>query len=137
MSVVPVDLDVEQVGKAWLRIDAAVGQLDVNGHMPVLDAQFGDPPLVVEYVALAGLKDDVDGVLADDRRKRPGGRADQIADGENGKPDPSVDRRTDFGVAEIDFRLVERRLRRQHIGLRYSPRRPRAGRPWLAGCSGC
>jgi len=90
----------------------------VNGRLRVLDAGFGEPALVVDYIALAWLKDDIDGVLPDDRRKRPGRRADQIAHGENGNPDPSIDRRTDFRVTEINFRLVELRLRRQHTGLR-------------------
>src|SRR3984893_655661 len=87
-----LDLDVEQVGEAGMRIGAAIGQLDVNGHLRVLDARFDEPALVVDYIALAWLKDDIDGVLPDDRRKRPGRRADQIAHGEISNPDPSIDR---------------------------------------------
>ena len=78
-----VDLDVEEVAEAGMRIGAAVGQLDVNGYMRVLVGRLGDPALVVENIALARLKDHVDGVLADDRRQRPGRGTDQIADGED------------------------------------------------------
>ena len=45
-------------------------------------------------------------------------RADQIADGEIGDADAAVNRRADFGIAEIDLGLFEQRLRLQYIGLR-------------------
>ena len=100
------------------RIDAAVGQPDAHGDMPVLVAELGDPALVVEHLALARLEDDVDRVLAHDRRERAGGRPDQIADGEVREADATVDRRANLGIAEIDLRLLERRLGFQNVGLR-------------------
>src|SRR5215470_14264209 len=81
-----VDLDVEEVAEAGMRIGAAVGQLDVNGHMR------DRPAPVVKNGALADLKDDIGGVLADDRCKLSGRRLDQIPDGKNGESDPSIDR---------------------------------------------
>ena len=87
-----VDLDVKQVGEARMRIGAAIGQLDVNGHVRGFVGRFSDPALVLENIALARLKDDIDGVLPDDRRKLPGRRVDQIAHGENGNADASIDR---------------------------------------------
>src|SRR3979490_3422996 len=73
-----VDLDVEEVAQARMRIDAAVGQVGVNGLMRVF-VRFGDPALVVEDVALADLEDDIDGILADDGRQPSGRRLDQVA----------------------------------------------------------
>jgi Pilus formation protein N terminal region len=49
-----VDLDVEQVGKAWMRIDAAIGQLDVNGHVRGLFGRFSEA-LIVGNAAIADL----------------------------------------------------------------------------------
>ena len=66
---VGLDLDVEEIGDAGMRIDAAVGQLDMNGHMRVLVGRRGDPALVFDDVGLARLKSDVDRILADDRRQ--------------------------------------------------------------------
>src|SRR6266516_759196 len=98
-----------------MRIGAAVGQPDVNGQVHVLVGRCTDPALVLENIALARLKDHIDGVLADDRRELSGRGVDQIAHGEIRKSDPSIDRRADLRVAEIDLRLLERRLRLQHI----------------------
>ena len=75
----------------------------MNGHMRVLVARFGKPALVVEDITLARLKDDVDGVLADDGRELPGRGVDQISYGEIGNSDSSIDWGTDLGIAEIDL----------------------------------
>src|SRR5262249_28160231 len=78
----------------------------------------GAAPEVVEKIALADLERDIDGVLADDRCKLSRRGLDQIALGEYFESDPTVDWRADLGVAEIDLRLVERRLRLHHARLR-------------------
>ncbi len=105
-----VDLHVEEIADAGMGIDVSVRQPDMNDDVGVL-VRFSHPALVVENVALADLKDDVDRILADDGGKPSGRGLHQIADGERGEPDPPVDRRADLGVAEIDLRLVELRLR--------------------------
>jgi hypothetical protein len=69
-------------------------------------------------IGFARRKGHIDRILADDRRELAGRRVDQIAHGEIGKSDAAVDRRTDLGVTEIDLRLLEQRLRLQHVGLR-------------------
>src|SRR5260370_7137861 len=90
-----------------MRILAASGQLDVHGRVRGLAGRFGDAAFVVENIALARLKDDIYRVLADNRGKLPGRGLDQIAHGENGESDPSIHRRADLRVAEIDFPLSE------------------------------
>src|SRR5437588_3343225 len=74
-----VDLDVEEIVDAGMRIQSAIGQLDANSHLPVLVPRFEDLALVVEHVALACLKQDINRILADDRRKLSRGRLDQVA----------------------------------------------------------
>ncbi len=64
------------------------------------------------------MRDDVDGVLADDRCQRSRGGLHEIALGEPFESDPTVDWRADLGVAEINLRLLERRLRLHHARLR-------------------
>jgi hypothetical protein len=59
--------------------------------MWALVGRLGDPAAVVENIALARLKDHVDGVLADDRRQGPGRGTDEVADSEDGKSDPPID----------------------------------------------
>src|SRR5262245_7115639 len=113
-----VDLHVEEVTQAGMRVDGAVGQLDPNVDVRVLPGVFGAAPEVVEKVALADLEGDIDGVLADDGRELAGGGLDQIAFGDDGDSDPSIDGRVDLRVAEIDLRLVELRLRLHDAGLR-------------------
>src|SRR5262249_54174651 len=103
-----------EVTHAGMRVDGAVGQLDANVDMRVLPGVFGAAPEVVEKIALADLERDIDGVLADDGCKPSRGGLDQIALGEYFESDPTVDGRADLGVAEIDLRLVERRLRLHH-----------------------
>ena len=49
-----------------MRINAAVGQLDVNDHMRVLVGRLGDPAPVFDDVGLARLKRHIDRILADD-----------------------------------------------------------------------
>ena len=118
VSVLPLTWMSRKSVRPRLRIEGAVGQAHAHGDMPVRIAELGDAALVVEHVALARLENHVDRVLAHDRRERAGWRTDQIADGEIGEPDAAVDRRVDLGIAEIDLRLVERRLRLEHVGLR-------------------
>src|SRR5262249_33341173 len=113
-----VDLHVQEVTHGGMRVDGAVGQLDANVDMRVLPGVFGAAPVVVEQIALADLEGDVDGVLADDRCKLSRGGLDQVALGENLESDPTVDWGADLGVAEIDLRLVERRLCLHHARLR-------------------
>src|SRR4029077_16409273 len=100
-----------------MRIGTTIGQFDVNGHMRVA-VRFGHPASVLKNIALTDLKDDVDGILADDRRKPSGRGLDQVADGKGREPDPSVDRGADLSINEIDFRLRELRLRFQYARLR-------------------
>jgi hypothetical protein len=105
-----------------MRIDGAVGQLDANVDMCVLRGVLGAAPVVVEKIALADLEGDIDGVLADDRCKLAGGGLDQIALGEDGEPDPSIDGRADLRIAEVDLRLIER-PKRPVAGERFAQRR--------------
>ena len=113
-------LDIEKVGQSRQGINAAVGQPDVNHHMVVAVGRGRQPTLVVENVTLARLKDYINRVLADDRSEAPGCRPDKIALGEIGEADAAVNRGVDFRIGEIDFGLVERRLRNHHFGLRHA-----------------
>ena len=74
-----------------MLIGAAVGKPDMNGYMRVLVARFGDSAFVVEDITLAGLKDDIDGVLADNGRELPGRGVDQITYSEIGKSNAPID----------------------------------------------
>src|SRR5262249_18646112 len=98
-----VDLHVEEVTHAGMRVDGAVRQLDANVDMRVLPGVFGAAPEVVEKIALADLEGDIDRVLADDGGKPSRGGLDQIALGEYFESDPTVDWRADLGVAQIDL----------------------------------
>src|SRR5262244_4596535 len=98
-----VDLNVEEVTHAGMRVDGAVGQLDANVDLRVFPGVFGAAPEVVEKIALADLERDIDGVLADDRCKLSRGGLDQIALGEYLEPDSSIDGGANFRVAEIDL----------------------------------
>src|SRR3984885_14757121 len=115
---VGLNLNVEKIRHAGMRINAAVGQPDVNGHMRVLVSGRCDPAPIFDDIGFARLEDDVDRILADDGREYPGRRTDQIADRVVGNTDAAVDRRIDFGVAEIDLGLFEQRLRLQYVSLR-------------------
>ena len=86
-----IGLDVKEVTEAGMRIDATVGQPDVNGHVRVLVGQFGDSMPVLENITLARLKGDVDRVSADDCCKFPGRWVDQISNGEFGNSDLPID----------------------------------------------
>src|SRR5580692_10138990 len=114
---VRLDLDIEEVSQAGMRIYGAVGQLDVYGYVRVLVGRGRDPVLIFDDVGFARLERHVDRILAHDRCQSSRRRADEIADGKIGEPNAPVDRRADLRVAEIDLRLLEQRLRLQHIGL--------------------
>src|SRR5262249_54054676 len=111
-----VDLDVEEVADPGVRIRFAIWQLDVNLNVRRLVLRLSNPALVFEHIALAYLKDDVDGVLFDDRCEPSGGGLHEVSFRESGKTDASINGCADFRVAEVDFSLVEPRLRLHHVG---------------------
>jgi hypothetical protein len=73
--------------------------------------------LVSHQCALVHRKHDPDGVELHHGRQRAGGRADQIAGGHLCGADASGDRRVDRGIADVDLRGLNLRLRGEHIGL--------------------
>ena len=68
-----------------MRIDGAIGQLDVNCHVRVLVLRLGDPASVLQHIPLVCLEDHIDRILADDGCKFPGRGLDQIALRKSGK----------------------------------------------------
>src|SRR5262249_38108244 len=82
-----IDLDVEEIIDAGMWIDPAVGQLDANRNRRLAVLRFENSALVFEHIPLAGGKEDVDRILADDRCELPGGGRHQISDAETLEPD--------------------------------------------------
>ena len=78
---------------------------------------FGEPVPVRDDVALACRKRHVDRILADNRGEFSRRWLDQVPHGEYCQPDASIYRGADFGVAEIDLRLLQQRLGLQDFGL--------------------
>ena len=83
--------DPPEIVDARMGIDAAIGQLDANRHLPVRVARFENLALVFEHIPFACLKEDIDRILADDRCKLSGRGLNEVALGESGQPDPSFD----------------------------------------------
>src|SRR5262249_57240571 len=83
------------------RINGAIRHFDMNRQMRVLAICPGKPTLVGENIRLARLKGNVDRVLADDGRDRPGRRLNQISYGELRDADFSINRSTNLCVRKI------------------------------------
>ena len=127
-----IDLDVEEIDLARVLVRGAVGQRDLDHRRA---GRIVTSASILQELALADRKGDVDRVLADDGREHAAVGPDQVADAERGAADAAGDRRVDLGVAEIDPRPLERRLGLQDRRPRPSRRRRAARRPPPAGCS--
>ena len=65
-----LNLNIEEIGDSWIRIDGADLQFYVNRNMRVLVGRCSDPVLIVDNVGLAGLERDVNRILTDDGCQR-------------------------------------------------------------------
>ena len=108
-----IDLDVEEVDLARVLVRGAVGQRHLDHRRA---GRVVTSASILQELALADRKGDVDRVLADDGREHAAVGPDQVADAERGTADAAGDRRVDLGVAEIDLRPLERRLGLQDAG---------------------
>ena len=94
-------------------------------HRCVADVDL--PAAIFQELALGHRERDEDRVLAHDGREHAAVGPDQVADAERGAADPAGDRGVNLGVAEIDLRLLERRLRLLDLP---PPPSDRAARRW-------
>jgi hypothetical protein len=113
------DRIVDEVEFALLAVDAAIGKLDFDAESPETASR--DEPLAkLVHSAHRDRKYHIHRVLAYDCGKRAGRGADDVALRDSGQPDLARDRSVDFGVAQVDLRLLELRLRAEHLRLQAS-----------------
>ena len=102
-----VDRHIDEIDLAGMRVSAAVGKPDVDDRVH----RIGLPLLAdLEHLALRDGEGHVDGVLPDDGRQRAGRGSDEVADRNRCPSDPTRQRSANFGVAELQLRLLQRSL---------------------------
>ena len=113
-----IDLDVEKIDRAGVRIFLTVRQDRADNDVGASPRRLRGPLPIVEHLLRGRRKQDVDRILADDGRERAGRLVDEIADRDIGHADASVDRRLDLREGEIDVRLLQTSFGGAHGGRR-------------------
>ena len=110
-----VDRHIDEIDLAGMRVAAVVGKPDVDDRVHRVRL-----PLLaeLEHLALRDGKGDVDRVLPDDGRQRAGRGSDEVADRDRCPSDASRQGGPDFGIAELQLRLLQGSLLARQLTLR-------------------